>query len=759
VSGVFKFLGKVSGIASGIAALAGNPLMSAAFAANAAIMNTLGGVTAKKPVPVGSSNNILIGANQQQDQIIGRCYSGGRRVHQIGYGTEDDIPNAHAAMVDIYSGGGPLHAFVGAYADFNLVTFAGDNAVGYYHNNLHFFYQLGATPEGSALAPHWTGLPDWGSAYKLSGKAAAMWNARFPKKGEVFRSGFPQTGTIWDGVLAYDPRADTTYPGGSGSHRWASPTDVSDFTAAKATWSYSTNPGLQALRYALGTWELNSVTNIYLLTFGMGLPYDGIVVEDFVEFANICDANAWTTNGIVSEPGDRWENLKNICAAGAAEPCLKGGRLGLRVSAPKVSLDTITADDLADGDFVIPATRSYRERLNTIIPKFKSSDHRWEYVASNPVQVLDYVAEDGEERSEERQFNLVAGSTEAADQVAQLAAYELVDGRERFPIEIVCKPRLRAYSAGDQITVDIPEAGLADQDCVIMRRSFDPNSMTVSFTLREETTAKHAYALSRTGTSPPAITILPPGEIDGANYGTEPSQISATIRAATVIWAGMIGEDNAGDGKITVADQSWDYPGDVATVDRTGGTITGLDLATRYFVYFDDVTLADLTPTYAASLTQLDAINSVTNPARHYLGFVDIPASGGPPSDGDVGGGGGGCPHEDAPIQMSDNSTKPAGELQPGDMVWAKHEITGMWGAYPVAAVEPFDCDDMYEGVVRGKTLRASGSHLLWHNNGWRMFCQLGQRVENGRAVKIQVTDAHTYVVNGLLSHNKTVEP
>ena len=34
----------------------------------------------------------------------------------------------------------------------------------------------------TALAPHWSGMPDWTSAHKLSSKAAILWNAKFDRE-------------------------------------------------------------------------------------------------------------------------------------------------------------------------------------------------------------------------------------------------------------------------------------------------------------------------------------------------------------------------------------------------------------------------------------------------------------------------------------------------------------------------------------------------------------------------------------------------
>jgi hypothetical protein len=557
LSGALRTVGQVAGIvAAGAFALStagiGSPALAATLgtiskiaSATAVVANIGAQLTAKKPAAQGSANQITIGANMPSPMILGESYYGGNRIHLVGYGTENDVPNAYLLAVDIYGVGGPYEELVGTYGDFTAISFDGSGkAIGHYSNNtLYRDYQLGETPESSALTPHWSGAPDWGSSYKLSGKPAIAWNARFPKDGKRFGSGFFQTGAVWKGIKLYDPRLDSTYPGGSGSQLWDDPSDTTGFAAAKATWTYSRNPGLHALRYALGTWERNeSTSDPYQKVFGIGLDWDGIVVEDFVELANVCDDNGWTCNGVIQEPGDKWANLKSILQAGGAEPCFKGGKLGLRINAPRVSLDTITRDDLADGEISVPGMLSYRDRLNTIVPKYRSPNHKWEYVATQEViQVTEYVTEDGEEKSEERQYNLVTDPTQAA----QLAAYDLVAGREHGPIELPCKPRLRQYSPGDLLTLDIPEAGL-EGDYIILQRSVDPATMVVNLTLVSEDPDKHAYALAQTGTMPPAITINPPEDADDVAGSTGDRQVVIEVVALKTLAADYTATINSG---------------------------------------------------------------------------------------------------------------------------------------------------------------------------------------------------------------------
>lgn len=259
------------------------------------------------------------------------------------------------------------------------------------------------------------------------------------------------------------------------------------------------------------------------------------------------------------------------------------------------------------------------------------------------------------------------------------------------------------------------------------------------------------------------------GPITAGDLATAPS-ISLTIRSAYVRVAdGVVlitAEDVAGDGVITIADHSWDYPVGTADVDRIGGVITGLDLGTRYYVYFDDATLADVTPGYAATTILVDALNSNTNPYRHYLDFVDVPASGEPPAGGGGGGGGGYCPADDMYLFVKDVGPCLPDDIAVGTMVWGKHEITAIWGWYPVSGISFTDAECL-EATIRGETYRATPSHLFELGLAWRKMASVRGATSIGvrRVAIITVEGAHTYMLLataesrlGLLSHNKIVE-
>lgn len=496
MSKVFKALGTISGIASAVLAFVpGAQPIAAALSINSVIMGTLAKATAKKPPAQGSMTTILIQANAPTPYLMGETYYGGVMRHDVGYGGKvSKVQNPYRELPIVYSGCGPVDGLVGMYADFIAVPFSGAAATGYYAGFMYRDYQLGLTPEPDALAPQWPGMPGWSSAHKLSGKAAIMWGLKFDKEGEKYQGSVPQLGAVWRGVRVYDPRLDSTRPGGSGSHRITN----------EATWSYSQNPALHALTYAYGRYRSGKKI------FGIGLPAASILIDDYVAWANVCDANNWKIGGVIFEPGDRWANLKRIMAAGSAEPIFAGGALSVKYDAPRVSLVTITAEDMADSDGRVRAMQTWRDRINTIVPKYRSAAHKWEFVESAAIVGDSYLAEDGEEKIDTYQVDLCQDK----DQAAQLAAYRLVNGREISPIDITLKPGFRFYRPGDMVTLDIPEMGLVDQDCVIIRRVVDPQNFSVQFTLMSETAAKHDFALGKTGTAPPTPTLTSPEDKD-----------------------------------------------------------------------------------------------------------------------------------------------------------------------------------------------------------------------------------------------------
>ncbi len=599
----------------------------ATYASLAAAAANMGGSLLQKPPPArGSVSQILIAPDAPQPYMMGEGYFAGVLRHDTAYGaTLNKVPNPYRFMAVVYSGGGPIESIT-PWVDKAAVS-------SWYSGYLYTSTGLGAVP-ASAVTPQWGTAPGWSSASKLSGQAAIGWSLKFDKDGKRFASGVPQLGAYGKWVKVYDPRLDSTFPGGSGAHR------IDDET----TFEWSENPALHAGTYAYGRYQNGK------RLIGVGLPADGIDWSCIAAWANVCESNSWSIFGVIYEPGNRWANLKDIAAAGGAMPVASsGGRLSFKYSAPQVALDTITYADLADANVQITAQQSWGERINTIIPRYTSADHDWQQVAAGAVSVPTYVTEDGEEKVREWPFNLVKDGAQAA----QLAAYQLVDARELTPIVIPCLPRLRHYRPGECLDIDLPDYGLTTP-AIILQRQFDPVSMTVTLTLIGETAAKHAYALGQTATPPPTPALGQTGEERDAlaAAATLPPGYDQTLIATSS--QGLVTITGT-DTTLTVGNHDRIYSD--KTVSITGTTFTGLTPSTTgtggtiqaYYFYYDDPSRTGGAVTWQITQDFFVAQNTAANPGRHYAGygFTDVPGGTGTTGGGSLPpGAGGGDPYD-----------------------------------------------------------------------------------------------------------------
>ena len=253
--------------------------------------------------------------------------------------------------------------------------------------------------------------------------------------------------------------------------------------------------------------------------------------------------------------------------------------------------------------------------------------------------IASYVAEDGEVKREERQFNLV----QEKDQAAQLCAYELLDRRELGEIEIVCKPRLRRYGPGDLLIVDIEEAGLIAQPCVILKRTLDPANMTVRFVLRGETPGKHGFALGQTGVAPPTPAIRSTSDLDGVAAPV------GTARAAYQIIAQSVPYPVTSTSESIAIQAFSGTLDDGRVVSFAAATLTGLIPATGYVVLRNLSTLA-----YSAvPAPAIDQVASSANVIVRYVTTADTDGTYPPettPPGGDGGGGYGGGRYPGEPL-------------------------------------------------------------------------------------------------------------
>lgn len=487
----------------GLAALTGASGFGAALGAWSTVALA---TTALTPPPVGrgpagTQVDFQADTNAGIPFVVGRTGTAGKIVHVNTSGQAHK--NGHIYYLVALSAG-PIEGTEGFKANDLDIAFAGDTAqTGKYLNAMWVRTSPGTKPDGpvqpGGIPPAW--ITDLTPAHRFSGIAMAAWTMFF--MAEAYPTGTPQPMWVVRGPAVYDPRKDSTYPGGVGPQR---PYD-------ETTWSFAgrENPFLQALTFCLGRRSNGK------LTFGLGAPIEAIDVAAFAYGASVCEANGWTIGGEITSADRKRDVLRVMLQAGGGQPVPLGGKLSCTVRAPRVSLATITGDDVV-GEPSIPGTKGRRDRINQGIPRYRSEAHRWEMVSAAPVRVDAYVAQDGGLRSREMTYQLV----QDARQAAQLCAYDLVDAREFEPVVLPLKPKFSGYKPGDCVTVNEPELLLINQKMIITRRDRDLVSGIVTLTLRSETSEKHDFALGRTASPPPTpgLGTLDPSIVSSPNLGS-----------------------------------------------------------------------------------------------------------------------------------------------------------------------------------------------------------------------------------------------
>jgi len=481
--------------------------------------------------------------------VMGRFGVGGRQVHANTWG-KDNLYLSFAVALSL----GPIQSVEAFTANRVAVTFPGAQglaaAVEPYKDKMWQTNRLGL-PTDAYLSPP-TGVADgspamteWTSSHTLPGIAHSFWTLKNNSKRASYESGVPAPLWTLHGMKVWDPRLDSTYPGGSGTQR------RDDWT----TWTYSDNPYLHALAWVRGHHKLVSGGTIdgTKRLAGIGAPDSAVDIAAFVEGANVADTNSWAIAGEWTTADDKWQVLAAMLQAGGGVPLNRGAKISCMVEAPRTSLLTLTGEDIV-GTVNLSVMASRRERPNTIVPRVRLEAQYFEEVALGPVTSSTYLTEDGgEARTREIAYPFVG----AAKQGAELAGYGLANARETLTGTIPCKPHLLGLRAGDAFTVTEPELGLNGQKFVVTKRAFDPASAIVTLDVRSETDAKHAWALGQVADAPatPSLTTADPIPTtpDTADWDVtvRPAEASGVQQPGVIVTGDAVG-DNVGAVEVEV---------------------------------------------------------------------------------------------------------------------------------------------------------------------------------------------------------------
>lgn len=228
----------------------------------------------------------------------------------------------------------------------------------------NYFWVSNQILEGSPANAFSFNKGKWNGSARLTGCAYSRFRFKVTgnsKKAESpFSGGIPSRITaIGRGAKLYDPRRDSTVPGGNGPMR----------ADDQSTWRYKADDGavigenlaLHILRVLLGWRIRNPVTGEMRLATGSGVPARRIDLQSFIVAANLADELVNRSAGgqeprfhgaaVVSEGDDPKTTLDMLCAACCGRFRDTGGKLALSIAHNDLA-DAAIDDGLNDDDVV-----------------------------------------------------------------------------------------------------------------------------------------------------------------------------------------------------------------------------------------------------------------------------------------------------------------------------------------------------------------------------------------------------------------------
>lgn len=460
-----------------------------------------------KPNSTGAQLQTVLDPKSPVPVMYGRTCTGGIFVYRDVSGSKNKYLYQGLAL----SAGGPIQGVELAYAGDARVLFGGDphnqvatvNSVIPYAKKVYQskkFQQrwLRGDKNPQAMSSALPGMP--GAPGQASGIAMVL--ERLEYDTDVFPSGVPEQRWVASGVKCYDPRKDSSYPGGSGSH------DITN----DSTWEFTENPYLHALDWVLGRW-VNPLNRDSKKIYGIGAKWSEVDVASFVAGANVADANNWKSGIVVNTNDDKYAVLTTLLAAGGGVPVARGAQIACFTNQPLTAALTITKEHIV-GEVQAANTTSHRDRHNRVVPSYREETQNWEIIQGEVVTAKSgnneiYVQQDG---GQVRTMEIEFTACQQAAQAHQLAVYELCNSREFLTYTLTGKMALLDLRVGDAAYMNVPDVGAVGPNgtpikVMVTSREFNPMDYSVTLTVKQETDSKHPFALGQSQEPPQPVSM------------------------------------------------------------------------------------------------------------------------------------------------------------------------------------------------------------------------------------------------------------
>jgi hypothetical protein len=440
----------------------------------------------------------------------------------------------------------------------------------------------------------------WNSSARLTG--CAYLRLRFKTTGNSkkatspFSSSIPTRITIIGrGAKLYDPRRDSTVPGGSGPMRWND----------QSTWRYTTDDGavigenlaLQILRVVLG-WRIhNPDSGEMRLATGSGVPGRRLDMVAFQVAANLCDEQVnrsaggteprYHGAGVISEGDDPKQILDMLCAACAGRFRDTGGKLALIIAhndlAAAAADDGLNDDDVIGG-FTWDPDPALEATPNVVRGRYVDA------TSASLYQLIDYpevriASLDGQDRI----MSLDLGVVESPSQAQRIAKQALERRQYQRSFSAPFDIRAWKYTVGDPVPFTFAPLGFKRALFRVASQELGQGGscdMTLSI--------EHQVIYSWDASDAPPVLAADPIIYD---KGNNPLILAIGEAANTALWSAVANDDgNKPDDKAT-----YGAPGNSPVGDRTAFEVLG-DIQTQLTTLLKQIGRLDLLNTALATV-------------------------------------------------------------------------------------------------------------------------------------------------------------
>lgn len=273
------------------------------------------------------------------------------------------------------------------------------------------------------------------------------------------------------GSLLYDPRLDSTKPGGSGTHREADST----------TWAYATNPAL-ALRDYL-TDDVNGVGEAHSRIDDALVQAAADICDETVAIPTAATQTRYTCNGIISTGNPLTQNLEALLTSMMGVLAYSGGEWKMYAGAFDPATVTLTEDDLRGEMEILTQTGRRQGRYNAVRGNFPDPTRDYEIFQFKPIINSTYETEDGSERIwRDVEFPFTQDRFEAQRNAIILSKAS----REMITVKFPAKMTAYRLDIWETVQLTIAELSWTDKIFRVIGWEYDPKDGGPNLILKEE---------------------------------------------------------------------------------------------------------------------------------------------------------------------------------------------------------------------------------------------------------------------------------